>query len=125
MAIDSTSKTLFISNLFKNINTLSASFNTSYGASNFLQEINNASVYNSSSKTQLLDTLNKATLNNLQFSMAQWRYLATMTVLRERLALTDGSYNELIKAMFGYNPRWHNHNAIYLFHQFHHQRGIQ
>ena len=45
--------------------------------------------------------------------MANWRYLATMTVLRERLALTDGSYNELIKAMFGHNPKWHNHNAIY------------
>ena len=45
--------------------------------------------------------------------MQQWRYLATMTVLRERLALTDGSYNELIKAMFGHDPRWHNHNAVY------------
>lgn len=57
--------------------------------------------------------LSKATLDNLSFSMAQWRYLATMTVLRERMALTDGSYNELIKAMFGHNPRWHNHNAVY------------
>lgn len=67
---------------------------------------------NSSSAT-LKQVLSKATLQNIQFSMAQWRYLATMTVLRERLALTDGSYNELIKAMFGHNPRWHNHNAIY------------
>lgn len=58
-------------------------------------------------------TLDKVTLKNINFSMAQWRYLATMTVLRERLALTDGSYNELIKAMFGHNPRWHNHNAVY------------
>ena len=68
----------------------------------------------SDDRTEILkNTLNKATLLNLQFSMAQWRYLATMTVLRERLALTDGSYNELIKAMFGHNPRWHNHSAIY------------
>ena len=61
----------------------------------------------------LLEALNKATVDNITFSMKQWRYLATMTVLRERLALTDGSYNELIKAMFGHNPRWHNHNAVY------------
>lgn len=63
--------------------------------------------------TDLLKTLNRATVSGMQFSMKQWRYLATMTVLRERLALTDGSYNELIKAMFGHNPKWHNHNAIY------------
>ena len=61
----------------------------------------------------LLNALNKATVSGMQFNMKQWRYLATMTVLRERLALTDGSYNELIKAMFGHNPRWHNHNAVY------------
>ena len=41
--------------------------------------------------------------------MAQWRYLATMTVMKERLALCDGSYNSMIKAMFGHNPNWHNH----------------
>lgn len=57
--------------------------------------------------------LSDKSIKGIEFSMSQWRYLATMTVLRERLALTDGSYNELIKAMFGNNPRWHNHNAIY------------
>lgn len=57
--------------------------------------------------------LSDKSVKGISFSMAQWRYLATMTALRERLALTDGSYNELIKAMFGHNPRWHNHNAIY------------
>lgn len=57
--------------------------------------------------------LSKATVSGISLSMANWRYLATMTVLRERLALTDGSYDELIKAMFGHNPRWHNHNAVY------------
>lgn len=61
----------------------------------------------------LKDVLNRNTIQGLQISMANWRYLATMTVLRERLALTDGSYNELIKAMFGHNPRWHNHNPVY------------
>ncbi len=67
-----------------------------------------------------ITALNKATLNisqptltGLQFSMRQWRQLATMTVMRERMALTDGSYNELIKSMFGHNPRWHNHDVVY------------
>lgn len=62
---------------------------------------------------ELLNALSRATVDGMTISMNQWRYLATMTVLRERLALTDGSYNELIKAMFGHNPRWHNHNAVY------------
>lgn len=57
--------------------------------------------------------LSNVSIQGIQFSMSQWRYLATMTVLRERLALTDGSYNELIKAMFGHNPRWHHHNPTY------------
>ncbi len=67
-----------------------------------------------------INTLNQAKLNisqptlqGIQFSLRQWRQLATMTVMRERMALTDGSYNELIKSMFGHNPEWHNHDVIY------------
>lgn len=58
-------------------------------------------------------TVTQPTLQGLQFSMRQWRQLATMTVMRERMALTDGSYNELIKSMFGHNPQWHNHDVVY------------
>lgn len=57
--------------------------------------------------------ISQPTLEGLQFSMRQWRQLATMTVLRERMALTDGSYNELIKSMFGHNPQWHDHDVVY------------
>ena len=74
----------------------------------------------SSQVDNLLNAFNKMhvnvsqpTLNGLQFSMRQWRQLATMTVMRERMALTDGSYNELIKSMFGHNPQWHNHDVVY------------
>ena len=70
--------------------------------------------------THFRDTFSKAkinisqpTLQGLQFSMRQWRQLATMTVMRERMALTDGSYNELIKSMFGHNPQWHDHDVVY------------
>ena len=57
--------------------------------------------------------VSQPTLQGLQFSMRQWRQLATMTVMRERMALTDGSYNELIKSMFGHNPQWHDHDVVY------------
>lgn len=60
-----------------------------------------------------LDTLNKVTVQNIAFSMSQWRYLAAMTVMKERLALTDGSYNQLVKSMFGHNPRWHEHQVVF------------
>lgn len=58
-------------------------------------------------------TLSDSTVKGIQFSMQQWRYLATMTVFRERMALTDGSYNQMIKAMFGHNPNYHTHQAVY------------
>lgn len=54
-----------------------------------------------------------ALIDGVSFSMAQWRYLATMTVLKERMALTDGSYNQMIRAMFGHNPKWHSHEPTY------------
>lgn len=62
---------------------------------------------------KLLSVLNRAQINNLHFSMNEWRKLAVETVFRERLARTDGSYNKMIEAMFGHNPRWHNHDVTY------------
>lgn len=77
----------------------------------------NGSVQNSSDIVSSLNQANikitQPTLQGLQFSMRQWRQLATMTVMRERMALTDGSYNELIKSMFGHNPQWHDHDVVY------------
>lgn len=61
----------------------------------------------------LLNALNQVTLQGIEFSAQMWRYLMTMTVLKERLALTDGSYNQMVKAMFGHNPNWHSHDCKY------------
>lgn len=61
----------------------------------------------------LADMLNRATVKGMQFSMNEWRKLAVETIFRERLARTDGSYNKMIEAMFGHNPRWHNHQVRY------------
>lgn len=95
-------------------------FSSDYGIGidSSLKQIFGGSLLNgvsqSSSLTNALGSaLSKATITGIDFSMAQWRYLATMTVMRERLALTDGSYNALIKAMFGHNPKWHNHEPSY------------
>lgn len=88
------------------------------GQKDFLSDISYASniggseavVFDSKAgNDRLLAVLNRATVAGLEFSMRQWRYLATMTVMKERLALTDGSYNQMIKAMFGHNPNWHEH----------------
>lgn len=65
-------------------------------------------------KTALLkNILSKATIDGLQFTLGQWRRLAALTVFRERMARTDGSYNQLVQAQFQWNPKWHEHDVIY------------
>lgn len=68
---------------------------------------------NLSSTESLKTALSKASISGIEFSAQMWRYLMTMTVLKERLALTDGSYNQMIKSMFGHNPNWHSHDCKY------------
>ena len=63
--------------------------------------------------SDLLSTLSSVTVSGIEFSAQMWRYLMTMTVLKERLALTDGSYNQMVKSMFGHNPNWHSHDCKY------------
>lgn len=65
------------------------------------------------SSSRLLNTLNRNQLKGLNFSLNAWRQLATLTVFRERMARTDGSYNEMIEAQFGHNPRWHGHKPTF------------
>lgn len=65
------------------------------------------------SSSRLLNTLNSNQLKGLNFSLNAWRQLATLTVFRERMARTDGSYNEMIEAQFGHNPRWHGHKPTF------------
>lgn len=59
---------------------------------------------------KITSTLDSDIIGSISFSMNQWRQLAAMTVFRERMARTDGSYNDLIKAQFGHNPKWHSHD---------------
>lgn len=107
-----------------NIPILTLAPNLTKLAGGLLSQADSPSGLNSVSNTETYNRFIKAfknakinitqpTLNGLQFSMRQWRQLATMTVMRERMALTDGSYNELIKSMFGHNPKWHDHDVVY------------
>lgn len=57
--------------------------------------------------------LHDKTVNGIQLSLNQWRRLATLTVFRERMARTDGSYNQMIQAQFQHNPNWHEHSVVY------------
>ena len=58
-------------------------------------------------------TLTDKTVKNINLSVKQWRRLATLTVFRERMARTDGSYNEMIRAQFRWSPNWHEHKPVY------------
>lgn len=62
----------------------------------------------------LAEALSKATVNGLQFSMKAWRKLAVETLFREKMARTDGSYNQMIKSQFGIDPKWHEHGVNYV-----------
>lgn len=62
---------------------------------------------------ELVSALSSSTVSGLQFNLNQWRRLAALTVFRERMARTDGSYNQLIQAQFQWNPKWHEHDVIY------------
>lgn len=72
----------------------------------------------SSADTQLLlDSLNKAKINvqNIaKINLNQLRALEVYTLFAERMARTDGSYNEMIKAQFGYSPNVHEYRAKYI-----------
>lgn len=81
-----------------------------YDRQNSLAQFGNPTVNPS---TNLLKALNKATCTGIEFSLNEWRKLATMTIFRERMARTDGSYNQMIQAQFNHNPNWHEHSVTY------------
>lgn len=67
--------------------------------------------------TNLKTALDKAVVNvqnQLQFNLNSLRALDVYTLLGERAARTDGTYNSFIEAMFGVNPKMHSHEPRYL-----------
>ena len=92
-------------------------FNTSDSAINrqFANQLydHSPNTWTTTDRNFLKSILEKATVSGIQFSLNQWRKLATLTVFRERMARTDGSYNQMIQAQFKWNPKWHEHKPIY------------
>lgn len=106
---DSKNKLIPINDLF-NTN----SFDTSSGAVNsLLGRTAQTEPKLTSLREDLISALNKNTINQISFNMNAWRRLATMTVFREKMARTDGSYNQMIQAQFQHNPNWHEHSVVY------------
>lgn len=55
-----------------------------------------------------------STSNIFSISANDIRALETFTVFRERMARTNGDYNEMIKAQYGVNPHVHDHKGTYI-----------
>lgn len=75
-------------------------------------------LYVDNTKSSALKTaLSKAVVtvkNQLSFNLNAIRALDVYTLLGERAARTDGTYNNYIKTMFNVDPRYHMHEPRYL-----------
>lgn len=66
---------------------------------------------------QLLNNFNLAKINGVvsaSIDLNLLRKLEAVTLMLERNARTDGTYNELIKAQFGQSPKQHNKEPVYI-----------
>lgn len=59
-------------------------------------------------------TATASTSNIFRLSQNDIRALETFTVFRERMARTNGDYNEMIKAQYGVNPHVHSREGTYI-----------
>lgn len=64
-------------------------------------------------KTQLQLAIAGSVISS-SISLSQLRSLEVFTIFAERMARTNGNYNELIKAQYGHNPKALNREAIYI-----------
>lgn len=55
-----------------------------------------------------------STSNLFSISQNDIRALETFTVFKERMARTNGDYNEMIQAQYGVNPHTHNREGTYI-----------
>lgn len=56
----------------------------------------------------------KPSSSSSTITMNDIRALETWTVFRERMARTNGDYNDMIEAQYGYNPHWRPREATYI-----------
>lgn len=77
--------------------------------------LNPENVIGETVETYLTGTGNEqnATIKS-SITLSKLRSLEVMSIFAERMARTNGDYNEMIKAQFGYNPKSNNREAIYI-----------
>lgn len=115
-------------------NSMASHADASSGNTNFYQDSNYSALYlipgwdggstsaETTANTQKITGINK---NQIQLSIAgsvisssislsQLRSLEVFTIFAERMARTNGNYNEMIKAQYGHNPKALNREAIYI-----------
>lgn len=56
----------------------------------------------------------KPSSSSSTITMNDIRALETWTVFKERMARTNGDYNDMIEAQYGYNPHWRPREATYI-----------
>ena len=121
LGIDSHTKKIYMSNYVNGAggmgntitagNNNSSNFNIANGSMNQIMPTTNIT------QKDLLETLSKAEINvTIQSSidMATLNALEAMTIFRQRMALTNGRYNEMIEAQYGYNPEAPINDPMYI-----------
>lgn len=95
---------------------LTSSTDTNNGV--YVNPVSNAIHSSSSSANQALKTaLEKAVVRvqgQISWNLNAIRALDVYTLLGERAARTDGTYNDFIKTMFGVDPKMHMHEPRYI-----------
>lgn len=93
-----------------------ATYNPGVSASDAINTIT-TSAKTSTDVAKLKNALSKATISgtaNGNLNLNDFRALEAYTIFMERNARTDGDYDSLIKAQFGYNPNTKNREAYYI-----------
>lgn len=70
---------------------------------------------NVNARKNAIAALNSAVISGspAKIALSDFRRFIVTTAFRERMARCDGTYNQMIKQMFGHNPRWHEHKPEY------------
>lgn len=68
---------------------------------------------NAGKNDELLNLLNRVKYNST-FTRNELNSMLVATAMKERMARTDGSYNQIMESMFNYNPRMHDRRPTYI-----------
>lgn len=86
----------------------------SHAASPAMQSGETGRLVVASNSASVSGTGSASTQNIISISQNDIRALETFTVFKERMARTNGDYNEMIQAQYGVNPHTHNRQGTYI-----------